>query len=293
MMDEVEYEHRISDLDGWAESVRADLVNLITDRPASVIYHYTDLAGLIGIISSGRVWATHTSKLNDASETRHGYEFVADYVRANLPVPSRPIFEKALSVLQSVDTYVACYSTQSDLLSQWRNYAVGRVGYSLGFETNKMATVDGSMPPLEAVIYRDDIARSVIDQLLQRIDAYFVSQSFGDVEVGYVSGMVQSHLNIIACILKHPKFEEESEYRQIYQPSSSALELKTEFRQGRFGLTPFVGIGFLEKDLLPLKTITIGPCQDPEIESNALKMFLFSKNYAHVEVLTSKIPLRM
>jgi len=88
-MDEIEYERRISDLNGWAESVRADLASLITDRPASVIYHYTDLAGLIGIISSGRVWATHTDKLNDASENRHGYEFVVDHVRANLPESSR------------------------------------------------------------------------------------------------------------------------------------------------------------------------------------------------------------
>ncbi|MHB1183646.1 MAG: DUF2971 domain-containing protein [Desulfobulbia bacterium] len=292
-MDEIEYERRISDLNGWAESVRAELASLITDRPASVIYHYTDIVGLMGIISSGRVWATHTDKLNDASENRHGYEFVADHVRVNLPRPSRPIFEKALSVLHSVDTYVTCYSTQSDLLSQWRNYAVGRVGYSLGFETTRMATGDGSMPLLEAVIYRDDVARSIIDQLLGRIDAYFGNQSFGEVEVGYVSGMVRAQLNIIACILKHPKFVEESEYRQIYQPSNSALVLNTEFRQGRFGLTPFVRIGFLEKDRLPLKTITIGPCQDPEIESNALKMFLSSNGYAHVEVLISEIPLRM
>lgn len=292
-MDELEFERKISNLNDWAESIRVELVNLITDCPASIIYHYTDLAGLIGIIDSGCIWATHISKLNDASENRHGYQFVANHVSANFPEHTRPIFEKALSALRSVDTYVTCYSTQNDILNQWRNYAAGRVGYSLGFETTKMATGDGSMPLLEMVIYREDIARSIIDRLIKRIEAYFVGQSFTEIEAGYVLGTLKAQLGIIACILKHPKFEEESEYRQIYRPSRSAFELKTEFRQGRFGLTPFVKIPFSEKGRLPLKTITIGPCQDPEIESNALKMYLASKDYAHVEVLISEIPLRL
>ncbi len=110
-----------------------------------------------------------------------------------------------------------------------------------------MASLDGRMPILEQVIYRDDIAKSVIDCLLGKVDEYFACHPFGEVEAGYILGMVEALLNNIACILKHRKFEEECEYRQIYQPGSTKLVLNTEFRQGQFGLTPYVKIGFLEE----------------------------------------------
>lgn len=291
-MEEKEFEDRISALNPWAESIRAEMVRLITDRPAAIIYHYTDVTGLIGLITSGCVWATHARKLNDASENRHGYEFVTNHVRTNLPTATRPLIEKALSALHSVDTYVACYSTQRDLLSLWRNYTNQRVGYSLGFETRQMATLDGKMPLLEQVIYEDAIAQSVINCLLKNVDEYFTSHPFGEVEVGYGSGIVEAMLNVIACIKKHCAFSEECEYRQIYQPGITNLLLNTEFRKSQFGLTPYVKIEFLERSRLPLKTITVGPCQDSEAECNTLESFLSKNGYAHVQVLASEIPLR-
>lgn len=291
-MDDNEYKRKMSDLDQWAESVRVELGHLINDHPAEIIYHYTDVAGLIGLITSGCVWATHVSKLNDASENRYGYELVINHVRANLPKSAKPLIEKALSTLRSVDTYVACYSTERNLLSQWRNYTGERVGYSLGFETGQMATIDDRMPLLEEVIYHDAIAKSVLDSLLGKVDEYFACHSVGEVEVSYVHSMVGAVLNIVASILKHSSFEGEREYRQIYQPSNSGLVLNTEFRHGQFGLTPFVKIGFLEKYRLPLTTVTVGPCRDPEAEFNALKMFLSRNGYEKVQVLSSDIPLR-
>lgn len=292
-MDDIEYERRMADLNQWAESVRVELARQINDRPATVIYHYTDVAGLIGIITSGCIWATHVGRLNDSSENRYGHELVVNHVRANLPNSTKPLIEKALSTFRSGDAYVACYSTERNLLSQWRNYTGDRVGYSLGFETGQMATVNDKMPILEQVIYRDDIAKSVLDSLLRKVDEYFGCNSFGEIEVGYMSGMVGATLNIVACILKHRSFEGEHEYRQIYQPGRTSLVLNTEFRNGQFGLTPFVKIEFLEQNRLPLRTVTVGPCRDPEAESNALKMLLSRNGYEKVQVLQSGIPLRM
>lgn len=291
-MDEKEFADRFSALNPWAESVRTEMVRLITDRPAAIIYHYTDVDGLIGLLTSGCVWATHASKLNDTSENKHGYEFVISHVRANLTKATKPLIENALAELHSVDTFVACYSTQRDLLSLWRNYTNRRVGYSLGLETKQMATIDSKMPILEQVIYKDKTAQLIINCLLEKVDQYFTTHPFAEVEVGYVSGMVKAMLNIIACVKKHNAFSEECEYRQIYQPGKTNLLLNTEFRKGQFGLTPYVKIEFLEKGQLPLRTITVGPCQDPEVERNMLESFLSKNGYAHVQVFTSEIPLR-
>ncbi len=155
-----------------------------------------------------------------------------------------------------------------------------------------MATLDSKMPLLEQVIYEDKIAQLVINCLLEKVDRHFTTHPFGEVEVGYVSGMVTAMLNVIACIKKHNAFSEEYEYRQVYQPGITTLLLNTEFRKGQFGLTPYVKIEFLQRGRLPLSTITVGPCQDPKGECNILESFLSKNGYGHVQVLASEIPLR-
>jgi len=292
-MDNDEYEGKISAMSQWAETVRAELAHLITDKPAKIIYHYTDANGLIGLIENGCIWATHAGRLNDSSENKHGFKLVIEYVNNNLPKSSRPLIEKALLDVRSVDTYVACYSTEDNLLSQWRNYTGGRVGYSLGFETSQMATLDDRMPLLEQVIYEDEKAKALRDLLLQKVDDFLNTNSFGEVEVGCLIGTASSMLNTIACIIKHHKFKEESEYRQFFQPGRTGLKMEPFFRAGKFGLTPYVKIQFSEDKKLPLKNITVGPCLDFDIERNTLKILLEKNGYKGVEILDSKIPLRV
>jgi hypothetical protein len=91
----------------------------------------------------------------------------------------------------------------------------------------------------------------------------------------------------------HPKFEEENEYRQFYQPGATSLQLENKFRNGRFGLTPYVEVPFIEEGRLPLRSVTIGPCQDEELEIYTVKTLLEKHSYTNVEVLVSEIPLRV
>jgi hypothetical protein len=46
------------------------LQNQAADRP-DILWHYTNAAGFLGIFRSGKLWATNTDYLNDASEMRH------------------------------------------------------------------------------------------------------------------------------------------------------------------------------------------------------------------------------
>ncbi len=291
-MNSHEYEERIAAMNVWSNSVRNELIQGITYKPRKVIFHYTDINGLIGIISNGCIWATHSSRLNDSSENKLGFNLVANHVQDNLLNSSKQLLEKVLLRFESTETYIACYSTESNLLGQWRNYTGEKVGYSLGFETKYMATIDDRMPNIEQVIYNDNKAKALIDILLSRVDEFINQQPFGEVEVGYLLGMVEATLSNIACIIKHHKFEEEREYRQIYQPDNTKLKLKRGFRNGQFGLTPYVEIGFMEENRLPLKSITIGPCQSFKQELSALKLLLAQNKYENVEVIESAIPLR-
>jgi Protein of unknown function (DUF2971) len=292
-MDNAEFEDRIATMDKWSELVRQELVKLICANPPKVIYHYTDVRALIGMIASGRIWATHVSRLNDAMEYEIGVSFVTNFIRANLKRPAEALIDKAISQIRSVDTFITCYSATADVLSQWRAYSGTGTGYCIGFKTSEMATGDDRMPLLEKVIYRKTAGESVLSLLLAHVDKFLNDNDFGEVEVGYLKGMLEGIFNIVACIIKHSAFEEENEYRQIYQPATSALSLGTKHRIGRFGLTPYVEIGFLQKEMLPIQSIMIGPCRDPGAETRSLKLMLSEHGYGDVEVFTSGIPLRV
>lgn len=291
-MTKEEYKERVSYMAQWADTLRIELTRLIEDSPPNTIYHYTDITGLLGLVKSGCIWATHVNRLNDSSENRHGFKFIGEYVRNNTPPASKPLFDRALSGLHSVDTYIACYSTADDLLSQWRNYVRTQVGYSLGFDIRLMVSLDERIPLLEPIIYQEQRARNVLDHLIGRVNAFTTQNPLGEVEAGFLLGTLEAWLNIYACTIKHHSFEEEREYRHFYQPGRTKLELAPVFRSGQFGLTPYVEIYFLENRKLPLKTITIGPCQDFNLEFNALRILLDRYEYQDVEVLQSEIPLR-
>jgi hypothetical protein len=100
-MNSAEYETKISIMNQWADSVRTELANLISKNPPQIVYHYTDINGLLGIIESDCIWATHVSRLNDSSEYLHGIKVVRDFVQKNMPTSSRPLIEKALAELQA------------------------------------------------------------------------------------------------------------------------------------------------------------------------------------------------
>ncbi len=52
------------------------------ERPfPEVLYHYTDVAGLLGIVNRAALWATHARFLNDATEIVHGVATVKDALK--------------------------------------------------------------------------------------------------------------------------------------------------------------------------------------------------------------------
>src|ERR1700678_2741703 len=50
--------------------------------PPDILWHYTNAAGFLGICRSGKLWATNTDYLNDASEMRHARRLVLKAVFA-------------------------------------------------------------------------------------------------------------------------------------------------------------------------------------------------------------------
>ena len=96
--------------------------------PHGILYHYTDFAGLQGILKSHTLWATYNRVLNDASEQYYAERIIQDEL-TRLTSPE----SKTISFADQKH-FVTCFCQNVKLLSMWRTYADKGAGYCLGFD---------------------------------------------------------------------------------------------------------------------------------------------------------------
>lgn len=125
-------------------------------EPEGLLYHYTNQRGLLGILESKSIWATHLRYLNDTSEGQIVTQVVLDELNSRVNSDSMmqffglPLVEPAAKVkcddeeifgqgiaisswVTSQDVFVTSFSEKGNLLSQWRAYSDASGGYSIGF----------------------------------------------------------------------------------------------------------------------------------------------------------------
>ena len=95
-----------------------------------VLYHYTDFAGLKGILESHTLWATYNRVMNDASEQVYAESLLSEEIDRLLAgseirkfIPFNP-----------AKCFLTCFCETENLLSMWRGYAGAGGGYCLGFD---------------------------------------------------------------------------------------------------------------------------------------------------------------
>ena len=52
-----------------------------TEKPPSILYHYTSQEGLLGIIKNREVWATDISYLNDTKEYKYTVDLTSERIK--------------------------------------------------------------------------------------------------------------------------------------------------------------------------------------------------------------------
>jgi len=110
--------------------------------PAEHAWHYTDAAGLMGIVTSQKLFASATEVVNDSSEVTYGIELVRRVWKevseqSNFPPANVAYIAEALSddwpnyIADSI--FIVSASEEPDLLGQWRGYAGGD-SFAIGFD---------------------------------------------------------------------------------------------------------------------------------------------------------------
>jgi len=150
-----------------------------------LLYHYTTQEGLLGIIESGMLWATHVQFLNDEMEFKLGLRrfeecllapevqglieqmlrltFAHSSQTSESYLPERERYNTLLlHPLKTLPTYCVSFTAQAassdstradagDDLSQWRGYSGGSGGFAIGFDRKALEAEVYSLPDTKDV----------------------------------------------------------------------------------------------------------------------------------------------
>jgi hypothetical protein len=223
--------------------------------PPTHLFHYTSPPGLIGIVSSKKIWATHASFMNDTKELHHAIDYAKNAIFNRLNnIYQAQYTDEQKKLLQEMDKniYVAnrqiflfSLSAQRDLLSQWRAYCPPGGGYAIGFPTvqlRNMAIEQGFY--LAPCVYDHVPQYKIVQQIIEKHLTHFNSErkqnplkQFDEI----VQPIVQAFAEDIAYfgpILKHPAFREEHEWRLVSSPLHVG-HAKVQFRANANSVVPF------------------------------------------------------
>lgn len=259
-----------------------------------LLYHYTDLRGLQGIVESHDLWLTHSRYLNDEEELTHGLDVAVGVLKEERDAAAagstrRGYVEKLEALLRQPipeGVYTCSFCETDNVLSQWRGYAANGTGVSL--RMSPMGFSDGTGPDcphgllrLWKVFYSRDTKRKIVKDAVDfGFDHNYPNVSSPDSRAQLAADAIQFFIPTF----KNEDFKEECECRLIFTPKPAST-LKPRFRVGHNMLVPFFGLRSLTPGLaplLPISGLTVGPSANKKLNVESARMLLAQNGYADV-----------
>lgn len=268
--------------------------SLTSQKPPHRIYHYTNDAGLKGILESGKLRLTEICNLNDPSKLNHGFGIAIKELKtivANEPAESQK-FAQDLELVairntihRSADFFICSFSLCGDDLGQWRAYADNGRGFALGFDAAALetATAPDSFPLTYDDVRLAEIDREIISKMLHLARLPELKDDLSKAFMTYVTNA--------AIFFKHPAYRSETEYRFL-ETFSVDMEPNTNSRVRRNALIRYREFDWKEVAPGALKEIVVGPADQVNARCFAdecLRLWNPNKNIA---VIPSTIPYK-
>lgn len=254
------------------------------------IFHYTTAEGLLGILTSGEMWATNYKYLNDSSELEHAFRLLNRILAEVLESASdlSALSRATLTAISGspqlglpyIDLFVSCFCGKDDLLSQWRGYGAQGGGYSVGF--NPVVPIQQSLLgrhySLHRVLYEETqqtgLLRSLVEAFcgamngLEAVPCDGIKAPVTSSEVSVRNLTIRTHLPppvdelfssfsravvTIAACCKSSSFREEEEWRLVhfFGKAEGFAHPEIQFRAAKGMVVPYIRLPLFAEGLGP------------------------------------------
>ena len=271
-----------------------------TPGKGDLLFHYTTMAGFLGIFDSGVIYASHIQYLNDSAEFTYAINRIQEELRslnaagefAGDPALAASIAEfEAPRRSQLPALYVTSFSERRDLLSQWRAY-VPRGCVSIGFNAAKLAERAADREFwLAQCVYEEADQRQVITKIVREFLGAPASNS------PTPAGSLYGRLLNVAPAMKAPSFKEEAEWRLISYAASSTDSIRAVgFRTDGSMVIPYCRVPLNQGEGRRVdlaEAIVVGPTPHPELSKASIALMMYKRNLRpRPRVENSKVPYR-
>lgn len=295
-------------------------------RAPRSVFHFTDMAGLFGIVKNQELWATEASGMNDPSEVTGGLQRIYRWMNRNR---SENAVRKVLDVVPRPPEpfgriYVLSACLAGDDAGQWRAYGDAGRGCAIELDTSTPLTVKAQRP-LQApgrwtrllqdssfvtkwtrTIYTDVQLDNVLRGLTTWAEHEFdVAEEWAaqgdDGAAGASVERVVDALLAIAALLKPPGYHGEDEARTVVTLMPRTAH--TSFRPAKFGLVQYAslaqsgdkpGSAINDRDLwtIPIRSVRLGPHASFDLSARTVRDFLDRYGYVVGEGVPGHVKLR-
>jgi hypothetical protein len=273
-----------------------------------IIYHYTDAAGLEGMLRHGKVWLTDFRFLNDKTEMSYGIGQGKDFIRENL-VNSKDKVRQRLckeileyaEIASPYEIYVFSSSDKKDDLSQWRGYACEGRGFTVGICGATVGKLtEGSDAPFGfgRVIYDSSKQNQVLSSSFKEVEDELrsVLKTEPD-DVDFVFDLAAATFDKViegrAAASKHGSFAAETEWRiaSFITRDDPDDDIKVRVSGGR--LVPYVELYLdIDSKMLPVKEVGIGPAFVGSEATHAVETLLRVTGHHDAQIYFANAPYR-
>lgn len=268
------------------------------------LYHYTTVRGIEGILKNKMVWASVLHFLNDSTEWKYAFELAQIQIMHRLHKLAADAewnyLLKGLVVSLEHHSWNVCVfslSAMPNQLSQWRAYCPHEGGYAIRFRTvhlMEQLRAQGftlsrcEYDPKVQIKRINTVLSSVLDKLPVLQNLRHDRMRFAEV-IHSTKSEVLNQIALIAPTLKHPDFQEESEWRAVKMvvyanDSEMDYHIKGAMAVSYYRLRLNASTGEF-----PIDEITVGPGPHQDLANRGLGSIV---DQARVRIKVSQTPLR-
>lgn len=269
-----------------------------------LIYHYCDSFSFYSICTNKKLWFNDVFSMNDFLEVHWGYSVWEQAASTRIEKYGREFLDEINTTIRLWGfrglSLANCFSTDKDVLSQWRAYTGDGKGYVIWFNAKDLL----GLPVRALKVLYDE--QEQVKEAAVAIDALHAMKQDQSPDFE----MLCEFFNCDLSAFKNPAFSEEKEIRLIHllelKPSNDSLKLidvggiyfgqekkgeEIKFRMKQDIPTPYIEFDFTDGGKLnPIKEVIIGPKND--VLPTAISIFLETIGIGNVSIEKSKASYR-